>query len=227
MGHNDVSEGKQYGDGLASRSVVGSRLHKDGKEMAKNIGSSGLSLREKGDIVTKGEIKAQVSIQNGPLAPIGPITSKVRNQVGRKNPQLGPRVKDVKKMARSGNIQKKQLGVVKGPYANDTLCKENINLELLVGLGSLIKNGPDSFGVKQRHEAMDCTVSNQLNQKGNLSKIHEMPLVKEMFGNIQVENGKVESCLDKVLDQVDVKVVSAPRQKEDTLSEQKSKVVSL
>lgn len=113
MGQSDFVGGKKTADGHVSSLAVGSRFNKLDHVEANGVGSSGLTYQEKGNIAQRGELKVQADIQNGPVVTFGPVLSKVRNQVGGKNPQLGPRIKDVKRVARSGNQLKSSWGLLK------------------------------------------------------------------------------------------------------------------
>lgn len=86
----------------------------------------------------------------------------------------------------------------------------------------MIKNGLGSGHVSQGHENMDCTKANQ----GNLSKLHELPLVKELFGNPQEGSGLYGHNVngDGLGVQETPNAESAPKQKENELSEHNSKL---
>lgn len=67
----------------------------------------------------------------------GPNSSRIRNEVGGRNPQLGPRIRDAKKAARNIGPQKRNQTIPKGPKAS--LLEESIirNSHVL---------GPDNSG---------------------------------------------------------------------------------
>lgn len=143
--------------------------------------------------------------------------------MGGKNTQLGPRFKEIEKAARSGNLQKRQFGVVKGPVAKGVLPKRNIDPALFSGLGSVFIGGPGHG--KKNQEAMVCDDVNQNRPRGNLSKINEIPLVKELFGNPVSGNINRANNEGNGLGNDEIKATSVPGPKGE-LSEQNPKPVS-
>lgn len=74
----------------------------------------------------RGELFIYKDQVNGFKGVQGPGITKVRNPAGGKNTQLGPRVRDAKKAARSMGPPKKNQGFIKGPKIQAFLFKENI-----------------------------------------------------------------------------------------------------
>lgn len=231
MGQSGVDGGERYvvvspPEGYVNRSE-GSRLEKSGHVVTKEVGSSGLTNQEKGNIKKGGELKVIPEKQIGPNGPSSPNPLKARNFVGGENTQLGHRIKDLKRAARNGNRLKK-LGVAKSPSLKGASFKENINPGFLANLGAALLNGPDTAKDKLALDTSDRSAGPiKKLTTGNLSKISELPLVKELFGNpllgsVRIVSNTGGDGLDKEVS----KTGHALMQVDNELSEQNAKSVS-